>query len=176
MKYFREVTARTTDPTKKNVVIMGRKTYNSISPKFRPLKGRVNIVLSRDIGEYRKEMEEELAANPTSLQIAGSLEQALQLVDPSKIEEIFIIGGAQLYNSVMNNASSLVDRILLTEIRTNKNLEMDTYFDLDTDQWEKRLESELAMYLGTKGLDGKFQLSGNTEGEFGYDFTLWSRK
>jgi dihydrofolate reductase/thymidylate synthase len=47
MAYFREVTMATTDPDKQNAVVMGRRTWDSIPAKFRPLKGRTNIVLTR---------------------------------------------------------------------------------------------------------------------------------
>ena len=47
MAYFKELTSRTADPAKQNAVIMGRKTWESIPPKFRPLAGRLNIVLTR---------------------------------------------------------------------------------------------------------------------------------
>ena len=50
LRYFKELTSRTADPAKRNAVIMGRKTWESIPPKFRPLPGRVNVVLSRSAG------------------------------------------------------------------------------------------------------------------------------
>lgn len=46
MRYFAKMTKSTEDPTKKNAVIMGRKTYESIPSSFRPLKDRLNVVLT----------------------------------------------------------------------------------------------------------------------------------
>lgn len=47
MAYFKALTSATADPSKANAVVMGRKTWESIPPKFRPLRGRVNVVLTR---------------------------------------------------------------------------------------------------------------------------------
>ena len=47
MKYFAETTSKTKDIDKINAVIMGRKTWESIPLKFRPLKNRFNVILSR---------------------------------------------------------------------------------------------------------------------------------
>lgn len=53
LAYFKELTVRTSDPAKQNAVIMGRKTWESIPQKFRPLAGRLNIVLSRSAANAR---------------------------------------------------------------------------------------------------------------------------
>jgi dihydrofolate reductase/thymidylate synthase len=47
MAYFKDLTSRTRDAAKENAVIMGRRTWESIPARFRPLKGRINVVLSR---------------------------------------------------------------------------------------------------------------------------------
>ena len=47
MKYFAETTTKTKDIDKMNAVIMGRKTWESIPLKFRPLKNRFNVILSQ---------------------------------------------------------------------------------------------------------------------------------
>ena len=54
MAYFKELTTRTADASKQNAVVMGRKTWESIPAKFRPLPGRVNVVLSRSMGGDEK--------------------------------------------------------------------------------------------------------------------------
>ena len=95
LKYFKELTSKTVDPNKKNAVIMGRKTWESIPDKFRPLKDRVNIVVtSRDyIGEggYDKDVRRVRSLN-RAIEVAS--------VDP-RIENIFVIGGARLYEEAI---------------------------------------------------------------------------
>ena len=48
LKHFRNVTSKTNDTNKSNVVIMGRKTWESIPKNYKPLKNRINIVLTRN--------------------------------------------------------------------------------------------------------------------------------
>jgi len=48
MQYFKETTVKTKNPDKINAVIMGRKTWDSIPKKFRPLPGRLNFVLTKN--------------------------------------------------------------------------------------------------------------------------------
>ena len=89
-------------------VIMGRKTFESIG---RILLKRRNVVITRD-QNYKKE----------GVEIVHSLEQALELF-PNKDEEIFIIGGAEIYKQVI----SIADRLYITHIEAeDKNA--DTFF------------------------------------------------
>jgi dihydrofolate reductase len=46
MAFFRDLTTKTRDAAKRNAVLMGRKTWDSLPPKFKPLPGRLNVVLS----------------------------------------------------------------------------------------------------------------------------------
>ena len=77
-------------------VIMGRKTYESIG---KPLKGRHNIVIS---GNRELEIE--------GVTVVHSLDAALEC-EPD-VEELMIIGGAQLYNAAMD----LADRLYITRV------------------------------------------------------------
>lgn len=87
MAYFKQLTSTTSDPDKKNAVIMGRNTWESIPEKFRPLKDRQNIVLTTQ-SHY---------SVPNTVWLASSLENALTKSDHATIETCFIIGGANLY-------------------------------------------------------------------------------
>jgi dihydrofolate reductase/thymidylate synthase len=87
LKHFKEITTTTSNPARKNAVIMGRKTWESLPPKFRPLPGRVNMVLSRG----------EQASVPSEVLSALSLEEALSKLSSPDIENVFVIGGAQVY-------------------------------------------------------------------------------
>jgi dihydrofolate reductase len=80
-------------------VVMGRKTWDSLPPKFRPLPSRRNIVVTRQVGWLADGAER-----------AGSLPEAMALcVDAA---EVWVIGGAQIYAE----AAPLAHRAVVTEI------------------------------------------------------------
>lgn len=85
LKYFK---AR----TENNIVIMGRKTYESIG---KPLPNRINIVLSSDPG-YTIQAK-------SNAWVCESFEAALKIANTFKEKEIFVIGGGKLYEEVMND-------------------------------------------------------------------------
>lgn len=76
-------------------VIMGRKTWDSLPARFRPLPGRANIVLTRQAGW--------LAQGATR---AGSLAEAMSLCAAEAEAEVWVIGGAELYAQALPLASS----------------------------------------------------------------------
>lgn len=53
MKFFKQITSACQDENKMNAVILGRTTWESLPVKFRPLPGRLNIILSRDSEKLR---------------------------------------------------------------------------------------------------------------------------
>ena len=99
MAYFKRTTMG-------NPVIMGRKTWESIPPRFRPLKGRTNIVVTR-----------QATWRPEGALVAHGFEQALELALESAAANphglrAFVIGGAELYALALPHA----DELVLTEI------------------------------------------------------------
>lgn len=114
MKYFMQT-------TKGHYVIMGRKNYESIPEKFRPLPNRTNIVVTRQ----KKFVAERCL-------VVHSLEEGLHLAEKAQQEEVFIIGGAEIYAQGFAKAN----RLYLTEIHGI--IEGDTYFpEFDKNQWKE---------------------------------------
>jgi dihydrofolate reductase len=80
-------------------VIMGRRTWESLPPRFRPLPGRINVVVTRD--------PQWQAAGALR---AGSLDEAVALA--GEVERVFVIGGGELYAAALPRA----DELVLTEL------------------------------------------------------------
>ncbi len=91
-------------------VIMGRKTFESMSSK--PLPGRVNIVITRNAA---------LSSSPPHLLICSSMEDALRLAEETGCKEAFVIGGGEIYNQALIKT----DVIYLTRV-------LGTFPDADT--------------------------------------------
>lgn len=162
MAYFKRVTTRTSDPSLRNAVIMGRKTWDSIPSKFRPLPSRLNIILSRS---FDNEVIDE------NLLHAKSVQDSLQLVKDKNIERVYVIGGAEIYNEFIK--SGLVDNVLLTEIEhtETEKLDMDTFLKFDVNQWTKLSKSELIGFTGEEAIDDDIR-----EDKFVYNYTLWQKQ
>ena len=88
-------------------VIMGRKTWDSLPPKFRPLPGRLNVVISRD-AQTRQNLSE------NGCQPLQNLREALSFCEQSKPQEVWVIGGAQIYA----HALPLAHKAVITQIDT----------------------------------------------------------
>lgn len=112
MKHFTETTTKVDDSTKQNVVIMGRGTWESIPENHRPLKDRINVILTMN-PDYKAE----------GAKVMHSLDNALGSAD-SSIEKIFIIGGGYVFKEFINDER--LDGIFLTRI--NGDFECDTFF------------------------------------------------
>lgn len=101
--------------TRGHCVITGRKNYESIPERFRPLKDRVNIVVTRNT-----------AYEAPGAVVVHSLEAALDSARQSGDAEVFVIGGGQIYRELL--ASGEVDRQYITHVQGAP--EGDTFFEL----------------------------------------------
>jgi len=162
MAYFARVTKRTStlagqdssdtvSPVTKNAVIMGRKTWHSIPGKFRPLKGRLNVVLSRS----HKDGAETLGGSDGPVNLK-SIDSALEtLGGMNLVGRLFVIGGAEIYKTALGMKEA--KRILLTRVLSE--FECDTFFPLklgdDADgEWKKRTKEELDKWVGENVPEG----------------------
>jgi len=99
-------------------VIMGRKTWDSLPPRFRPLPGRANIVITRQ-SDWRA----------AGAQTAASLADALAQCGPSA--EVWVIGGAQIYAQAL----PLAERIEVTEI--DRDFDGDAFAPALGEEWRE---------------------------------------
>jgi dihydrofolate reductase len=114
LKHFKELTTG-------HIVIMGRKTWESLPERFRPLPGRRNIVVTRN-PDY----------TGSGATVVHSLKEALKVGAGGTAEKLFVIGGAELYA----HALPLAQRLELTEI--DAAFEGDARFPaIDRGQWRE---------------------------------------
>ena len=114
LKHFKDITTGVSNPAKKNAVIMGRKTWESLPQKFCPLPGRVNMVLSKEGG----------LSLPSGVLGAQSLDDALKQLSAPNIENIFVIGGAQIYALAIDHPTC--QKLCVTHVQGEYGC--DTYF------------------------------------------------
>jgi dihydrofolate reductase len=114
MKYFMQT-------TKTHHVVMGRKNYESLPEKFRPLPNRINLVVTRQTNYPAPHCV-----------VIHNLEEAIAIAKQAGEKELFIIGGAEIYLLGMKYAQ----RLYLTEI--DATLDGDTYFpSYHTADWKE---------------------------------------
>jgi dihydrofolate reductase len=124
MAHFRKLTSHTEKPGKRNAVIMGRKTWESIPPKFRPLPQRLNMVLSRSAS----------LELPAGALHCGSLDAALaDAAADSSIENVFVIGGGAVYAEAL--AHPACRRVYIT--RVLRTFECDTFLPAFEDRFRE---------------------------------------
>lgn len=138
MKYFMKTTTG-------HHVIMGRKNYDSLPANFKPLPNRTNIIVTRQLNFVAK-----------GCTVVNSIEAGIEIAKSNKEEELFIIGGAQIYEQAL----PMAHRLYLTEIKAEVN--GDTYFPkIDRNQWK-----EISRVAHAS--DEKHQ--------FAFDFVIYKRK
>ena len=117
---------------KKNVVIMGRKTYESLPKKVRPMPDRINIVLTHEsIGSLAQEKD---------IHICNSLNSSLQMIEQvlkPQVEEVYVLGGARVFEEALHH--ELCQQVLLTQVGLN--FQCDTFVSKDILNNFKHLET-----------------------------------
>lgn len=114
LKYFKETTMG-------HCVVMGRKNFESIPPKYSPLVGRTNIVITRQ-KDYKA----------SGAVVVNSIEEAIEYSKSQNETECFITGGGEIFRQSIQYC----DRIYLTRIHAN--IEGDVHFpELNEKEWRE---------------------------------------
>ncbi|KHN99570.1 Dihydrofolate reductase [Metarhizium album ARSEF 1941] len=169
MQYFARVTTRLAPgapPGSVNAVIMGRKTWDSIPARFRPLRNRLNIVVSR-----RHPPLEPAPSEPVRV---SSLEQAVEYAGTHPlVGRVFVMGGGQTYDAALRMDAAR--RVLLTSMKMD--CECDTFFGLDPGRreaaaagWRRRGVDEWRRWTGETG-DAHADEAG-----VAYEWQMWERE
>lgn len=157
MKHFKQITTSITDPAGKNAVIMGENTWYSLPEKFRPLPGRMNIIVS-----YQDQ-----SAFPDDVFAAPGIDAALKLIESSSsgksMEKAFIIGGASVYEQAikMKECSSLYITHILSDF------ECDVFFPSFEEHFEQVSKSEIQKEKGLEYYFTKYKRQGQGSGAKG---------
>jgi dihydrofolate reductase/thymidylate synthase len=146
--FFKRLTTETSDAARANAVVMGRKTWETIPPRLRPLARRINVIVSRSP-----------IARPAGVLGAASLEAALALLaEPPHaggLERTFVIGGGEIYRIALAHPGCR--RVYLT--RVEGRFDCDTFFPELGEDWRMVSASER-----------------HEEGGVGYVFLVYERR
>jgi len=115
MKFFKQTTTA-------HHVIMGRKNFESIPERFRPLPNRTNVIITRN-SDYKAE----------GCVVVNSVKQALEVAKENRDTQPFIIGGGQIYKLALE--ANLVDKIYLTKV--HHTFDGDTFFPELNNEWKE---------------------------------------
>jgi dihydrofolate reductase len=118
MKFFK-------DTTQGQIVVMGRKNYDSIPEKYRPLPNRLNVVLTRN--------ENFEASNCL---VFHSLEECLTHFKEESERIVFIIGGGEIYRMALD--SGILDEMYITHV--HERYDAETFFpSFEEDKWDREI-------------------------------------
>jgi dihydrofolate reductase len=166
---------------RQNAVIMGRRTWESIPARFRPLRRRLNVVLSRSHPAAPPSPSSSPAPSsgpappPAEVLSAASLDDARALLSSrrgaERVPRAFLIGGAEAYRAALE--ADVAERVLVTKVMGK--WECDTFFPVDLDggeggRWRRCSVEEWARYTGepVERVKGK-------EGETEWEYVMYRR-
>ena len=180
----------------KNAVIMGRKTWDSIPPRFRPLKERINVVVTRTPDSFLHGVGPEKADD---VLVVGSIEAGLEQLQeryptpdvdqqslggqvaptPSlRLGRVFVIGGSEIYRLALDMENC--ERVLWTRLESE--WECDTVFPAGVlvesgggegryGRWRQKEATEMEAWTGEEGSAGQ-----KTDGEQKYEFLMMEKE
>lgn len=133
LKKFRAITTKCADENKINAVIMGRKTWESLS---KPLANRLNIVITSN--PYYKIKNDNVI-------VVHSIIGALCCANRPYIENIFIIGGENIYNTFLqiDMYLKMIDKIYLSLLFYDNNIITDKHIDIESILTNFRLQKDI---------------------------------
>lgn len=135
MQYFKEVTWG-------HHVLMGRKTWDSIPPKFSPLPGRVNIIVSRQPGFVCE-----------GCKVVKSVEEGIEFARQSGEQELMVIGGGEIYRQAL----AKTDKVYLTKVH-HTFADADTFFPMLSEKEWHSVNSEWNMADEKNEFDFEFEV------------------
>ncbi len=115
LKYFK-------DQTRHHHILMGRKNFDSLGEKYQPLPQRVNIVITRN-----KNWQHD------GVKVFHDVEEGVKFAQENKEEELFIIGGGEIYKLGL----PIADKLYITEVKANFP-DAEAFFpEIDKSQWKE---------------------------------------
>lgn len=166
LAHFNQVTKTASHPRSMNACIMGRRTWDSIPLKFRPLDGRYNIIITSTPNHLQQE-------NPPHSVTMPSIQAALTHIDQINqqgemaIERAFVVGGSRVYREAMEMADRRV-QILLTRVEFKEADRCDAFFpEIDMERFKRQPLERLREVAGyqvpegiqtSRGIDYEFML------------------
>ncbi|KAF9431059.1 Molybdenum cofactor synthesis protein 3 [Podila epigama] len=181
MAFFAKLTSKivSREPSSQvNACIMGRRTWESIPAKFRPLSNRFNIIVSRDphyLDDKAERNNPLVALAPSfdsALELAKKLQGPKETTESVQVGRVFLIGGSQLYNGGIQ--SKYCKNIILTRIQAT--VKCDTFFPEIKDTEYTLLASTAGHEFLEDFLDEKVEGGLITEGEYQFEYTVYTRK
>jgi dihydrofolate reductase len=159
---------------------MGRKTWDSIPPRFRPLKDRLNVVISRSHASGTVQVPADVSKEPVRV---SSLEQAVSYLrskPQGTLGRVFVIGGAQIYAAALKLREA--KRILLTRVLTDYDCDVSFPLSLEGEiegskgsegrapGWVRSTKTKHDAWVGEEVLEGVQEENGAK-----YEFQMWER-
>ena len=165
------------ESTQRNAVIMGRKTWDSIPPKFRPLKDRTNIVITTQTRESLNSIPNDVVV---ASDIVSGLQSLVKMANDGQLLPLgraFVIGGNSIYESALK--LSQTKHILLTRI--HKDYDCDTFFSDITDKdntsgsnWQEMSQKKLSDFVGEQIEPGPV-VESSKDGDVEFEYHLYER-